>query len=314
MTTAPLGPGPAITVATAVPDKHHFRGRGGKDVMPLYRDSAATRPNITQGLVEAIGAEFRKLDPLQADPVAEDLAAYVYALLSCPGYYSKFAEALVTPGPRVPLSGSPELFKRACTLGRDLLWLHSFGQRCTSRTRPDEIPRHPAISWTEPVKELPNSMKNVFYDPIKQELHIGTGTVSGVREEIWSFTVSGWPVVQRWIAYRTRKGHGRAATRPGLLDKIRPDRWEDDWNVELLEVLTVLTLTVDRFEEQALLLDEICQGPLIGVDKLPPPSPHECEEPKPEVINVTLPECAYLNLISDPPHRRRERRKGQREK
>ena len=97
------------------------------------------------------------------------------------------------------------------------------------------------------------------------------------------------PVVQRWIAYRTGTGYGRAATRPTPLDKIRPNRWEDDWNVELLEVLTVLTLTVEHFEEQVLLLDEICQGPLIDVDKLPAPEAHERKEPKPEMIEVTLP-------------------------
>ncbi len=44
MTTNPLGSGPALAVATAVPDFHHFRGSfGGKDVIPLYRDAAAPR-------------------------------------------------------------------------------------------------------------------------------------------------------------------------------------------------------------------------------------------------------------------------------
>lgn len=289
MTAAPLGAGPTMTMATSVPDLHHFSGRGSKDVIPLYRDAAASQPNLTEGLLEVIGSELRKLDPLQENPLAEDLAAYVYALLSCPGYYNKFAEALTTPGPRVPLSGLPTLFKRASTLGRDLLWLHSFGQRCVSRNRPDAIPRHPDVSWVDPVKELPESMREVSYNPWQRELHIGTGTITGVREEVWSFTVSGWPVVQRWIAYRTKKGYGRAATRPGLLDRIRPKRWEDDWNAELLELLTVLTLTVERFEEQASLLDEICQGPLIGVDKLPEPAAYEREEPRFKLIAVTVP-------------------------
>src|SRR6185312_3028835 len=150
----------------------------------------------------------------------------------------------------------------------------------TSRTRRDEIPRHPAIAWIKSVTELPDSMKDIHHDPVERELRIGTGTISGVREEVFCFTVNRWPVVQRWIAYRTRRGYGRATTKPGPLDRIRPDHWEDDWNAEILQLLTVLTLTVDRWEEQASLLDEICQGPLISADQLPEPAAYEREEPQ----------------------------------
>ena len=49
MFTDVLGVGPAAMVASAVPDRHHLSGRGGKDVIPLYRDSDATVTNVNRG-------------------------------------------------------------------------------------------------------------------------------------------------------------------------------------------------------------------------------------------------------------------------
>lgn len=47
--------GPALTASGDVPDLHYFCGRGGKDIIPLYRDAAATQPNLTAGVGRVIG-------------------------------------------------------------------------------------------------------------------------------------------------------------------------------------------------------------------------------------------------------------------
>jgi hypothetical protein len=100
-----LGQGPAATATVHVPDLHFFRGSyGGKHVFPLWRDSGATQPNITAGVLEL----------LQVDP--EDLFAYCYALLSAPSYTSHFAGELEIPGPRLPLTRSTALFERVAAL------------------------------------------------------------------------------------------------------------------------------------------------------------------------------------------------------
>lgn len=55
LATEALGAGQAIIASAFVPDLHHFRGSfGGKDVIPLYRDAAATEPNVTKGLLDAL--------------------------------------------------------------------------------------------------------------------------------------------------------------------------------------------------------------------------------------------------------------------
>jgi len=53
-----LGRGPAVTVAANVPDRHYFAGRGGKDIIPLYRDAAAEHPNITPGLLDTLAETY----------------------------------------------------------------------------------------------------------------------------------------------------------------------------------------------------------------------------------------------------------------
>ena len=121
--TGVLGIGPAATATAHVPDLHHFCGRGGKDVIPLWRDAAATQPNLPAGLLATLGAAL-------GIPVnAEDFFAYTYAMLSAPAYVETFSEELTLPGPHLPVTRDSALFARAVTHGRHLLWLHSYGER-----------------------------------------------------------------------------------------------------------------------------------------------------------------------------------------
>jgi len=69
--TKQLGPGAALTVSSAVPDLDYFSGRGGKDIIPLWRDAAATAPNLTAGLAALLGKRLGL-----APPSVEDVAAY----------------------------------------------------------------------------------------------------------------------------------------------------------------------------------------------------------------------------------------------
>lgn len=47
--SARISKGPAATVSVGVPDLHYFCNRGGKDVIPLYRDQEGRYPNVTAG-------------------------------------------------------------------------------------------------------------------------------------------------------------------------------------------------------------------------------------------------------------------------
>lgn len=274
--TDSVGAGQAITSFTHVPDLHAFNGRGGKDIIPLWRDAAATQPNLTRGL----GAQLGRVLGI-APPTVEDVAAYAYALLGHPGYHERFAVALERAGLRVPITADADLWQRTVALGRELLWLHSFAERFVDpgAGRPGQVPLVPGIGWDAPVLTLPETMSQVHYDADSGTLTIGDGRVAGVRPEVWTYSVSGMQILPKWIGYRTRKGTGRATSSKSALDHIRPSEWHDDWNDELLDLLRVLTLTVDRQDELASLLEQVCDGPLIPGAALPAPEADERQPP-----------------------------------
>lgn len=274
--TARLSDGPAITVSTAVPDKHYFRGSfGGKDVIPLYRDAEAQHPNVTEGLLDVLG---RRLDQ-EISP--EDLAAYAMGVLGHGSYTETFSDALEGSPARLPLTADPELFAHAVALGERLLWLQTFGERYSSSDRPrGRVPRFQGLGWAAPVTTIPGQPQDISYDAVSQELTIGDGVVTGVAPEVREFSVSGLNVLDKWLGARTAKGIGRAAGKAASpLDRIRPQQWADEWNDELLDLLRVLTATIELRDEQAQLLTEILAGELIPEVDLPSPSDAERKVP-----------------------------------
>ncbi|MBV8453251.1 MAG: hypothetical protein JOZ29_13410 [Deltaproteobacteria bacterium] len=57
----PLGRGPALTACAAIPDLHHFSGRGVKDAVPLYRSADASEANILPGLLDLLRKTYGHL-------------------------------------------------------------------------------------------------------------------------------------------------------------------------------------------------------------------------------------------------------------
>lgn len=276
--TKMVSDGPCIVSTACLPDLDHFRGSfGGKDVIPLYRDREAREPNITKGLPKLLA---QRLD--MAEPTVEDIAAYVYALLSAPRYQERFAEELKTPGPHVPLTSDAVLWSEAVAVGRELLWLHTYAERFqdSQAGRGKHIPLVEGLGWDRPVVTMPQTPADIRYDAQAQTIEIGDGRVAGVRQDVWDYSVSGMQVVKKWLGYRTAKGAGRAASSKNPLDQIRPQSWPDEWNDELLDLLRVLTLTLDMHPAQADLLDRICDGPLISADELPKPKAAEKQPPR----------------------------------
>lgn len=273
-----IGPGPTATISIDVPDYHFVRGRGGNDILPLYRDAEAVVPNITDGLREYLAVEIGVTEGV----TPESLLAYVYAILSTPNFQSMFAEELVTPGVRVPITRSLALWEKAVAQGEQLVWLHTFGGRFRNEEngRGSRIPSVQGLGWQVSVTKIPESMDEIRYDEKNELLHVGDGRVSGVRSDVWEYSVTGMQVVSKWLGWRTRTGSGKAATNPKPLDYIRPVKWLDEWNDELLDLLRVLTLTIDQMPEQDELLEEICANDLISTRELPVADAKQTKTPK----------------------------------
>ena len=272
LTTDTLGEGAAIGVSAALPDLHIFCGRGGKDIMPLYRDREGREPNIAGGLLELLGAAYGMAVP------AEDLAAYVYALLGGQSYARRFWNELETPGPRVPVTKDAALFAEAAVLGRRLIWLHTYAERFRGDGCGDSVPAGRA-RCTAPVPDSPALYPDEFrWSESGREICIGPGRFGPVAPEIWNFEVSGLLVVQSWLGYRMKKRAGRKSS---PLDNIRPERWTARMTEELLELLWVLEATLDMESELESALDRVVASPCFGASELPAPSEAQRKPPEP---------------------------------
>ena len=271
LNSEPLGAGAAIGVSADIPDLHIFRGSfGGKDIMPLYRDSEGHEPNVTVGLLDALGAEYDRTT------TPEDLAAYVYALLGGQSYTRRFWNELETPGPRVPITKDDELFAEAVALGRRLIWLHTYAERFRGDDRGSTLPAGNA-RCTAPVSDDPALYPEDFaWIEAEKAIRVGSGRFGPVVREVWGFEVSGLKVVQSWLGYRMKK---RAGKKSSPLDDIRPERWTARMSEEFLELLWVLEATLAMEPDLERTLDRVVSGPCFMASDLPQPTPEQREAP-----------------------------------
>ena len=268
--TKVLGGGPAATAAAHLPDLDHFCNRGGRDAIPLWRDAAATEPNVTAGLLARLDEEFG----CAVKP--EDLFAYCYALLASTDYVDCFSEELTIPGPRIPMTKDAALFRKGAALGTELIWLHTYGERFADTRSGDRLQGSARCTRSvgETVADYPDDFE---YNEARQTLRVGAGEFGPVRPEVWEFSVSGFQVVKSWLGYRMRKGAGKKSS---PLDEIRPTRWTSQFTRELLELLWVLEGTVERWPKLAELLEAVVAGECFGVEELPEPEAWEREAPR----------------------------------
>ena len=261
--------GPGVTFTALIPDLDHYKGSFGGRVFPLWADPEAAQPNVTPALLAKLGKDFG------TDVSAEDVLAYIAAVAAHPGYVRRFATDLVQPGLRIPLTASAELFAEAAALGREVIWLHTFGERYVN---PDEgralgAPRmpkddRPVVPEDGTIPSAADLMpEDISYSAESRRLRLGTGYVDNVPPEVWAYEVSGKQVLTQWFSYR-----GRDRSRPLIGDRrppsplgdIQPEGWPAEYTTELLNVLNVLGRLVMLEPRQIDLLTRICAGPIIS--------------------------------------------------
>ena len=199
--------------------------------------------------------------------------AYIAAVMAHPAFTERFKDDLIQPGLRLPLTADANLFKEAVALGREVSWLHTYGERFVDKEagRPKGAPRlmekAPIIPASGAIPGAPEPLPDeISYDAAKQRLHVGTGYVDNVTQAMWDYEVSGKQVVRQWFSYRRRDrsrpiiGDRRP---PSPLDKIQPESWPSEYTDDLIDLLNVLGRLIALEPKQADLLNRICGGKLL---------------------------------------------------
>jgi hypothetical protein len=259
----PVDNGPALSFSALVPNVHYFDNRGGRAI-PLRRSATdLSALNIARGLL----AKLSRFVGIKV--TGEDFLAYLAGTVAHPGFTARFREELRTPGVRVPITLDRELWTQAVRLGREVIWLHTYGERFVddSAGRPFGPPQQFFATYEDPVPagedELPDDYR---YEPETETLHVGSGRVRPVSPEVWHYRVGNMAVVGKWLDYRRLRPRHRKVTSP--LDKINASRWTSEFDDELLELLEVLRRCVALEPDQREVLERICAGPVVTVQDL----------------------------------------------
>ena len=274
--TKVIGKGPAACVTADIPDLDHFCGRGGKDVIPLWRNPDATDPNVASGLLEAV----RRVHGSTITP--ERLFAYAYGILAQPAYVEQFWDELEQPPPRLPITKNGDLFQNVAVHGTRLLYLHTYGERFASLADDGSVPQGTArCTKAVPVDNYPGGFS---YDSETQVLAVGDGEFAPLAPEVWNYSVSGFQVVKSWLDRRKLNRSGRQSS---PLDEIRPEQWI--FTEELLELLWVVEATLNLQPEGTELLAKVFASDLFSQEELPKPSNAERQPPRNVVMDEDEP-------------------------
>jgi predicted helicase len=195
------------------------KSREGQTLFPLFirnedglfHENGQTqwRPNVGKGFVEEMNRILERSDrpEMLSEDQTNEALNYVYSILYSPSYRSRYADLLKMDYPRVPLSTTPQLFRKLATLGGELVKLHLLES--------PEIDHH-LDAFTGPanpeVEKVTYSNKTVWLD--KKQTH----GFLGVPEQVWHFEIGGYQVCEKWL--KDRKGCKLSTTDIAHYNKI----------------------------------------------------------------------------------------------
>lgn len=250
--------GPGLVYTNLIPDVHHFRGSGGGRALPMLQPDGTE--NVAVRLLDVLSHQF-------GQPVTgRDLFAYMAGVAGHSGFVGQFDDELATPGIRI-ITSSPDLWNRACIVGRHLQWLQTYGE---AGAHPDGYHnlRDPKIKVVHPTYAVPVGVvmpTEWRYDLSTNVLHVGVGRWDGLTPEAASYSVGGSAVLNSWLDYRMAKPKRR---RSSPLDEINATQWESAWSIELTNLLSILTQLVQLEDDMADLLTDILTSPTLTRDQL----------------------------------------------
>ena len=262
--------GPGLFFNTLIPDKHSFKGSEGGRAHPTLNTGGT--PNLTESAAQMLRERF-------GDNAPGDLVYYLAALTGHPGYVRTFDEPLQQAGIRVPLTADPALWERAVQLGKQVVWLHTYGERgepLPGMKYLHQLPEGADYALPTPTvdmgKTMPEKKPSFSPDPVsslsEEENNPVMGTVSfgkarceNVEKRVFDYTVGGNQVLGLWAKYRLKKPVVR---RSSSLNDIVQREWPEAWSEEYERLLYTLTHLVHLEPAQEKLLDEVLAGEQIS--------------------------------------------------
>ena len=193
------GVGPAVWCHGLVPDQHGFRGSYGGWVFPLWDRRAEQVGCLIQ---DVFLSELE--DRLGTVVAPEQVFDVILALLSSSSYTTRFAWDLENAFPHVPFPADHAVFEQSADVGARIRALQ------TLASDPDEVHFRARVEGGDarPIVNVLPGDRAFTRQGDEGTLALTTGRtmrVNHVPLAVWRFSVSGYPVLHRWL--RARNGH-----------------------------------------------------------------------------------------------------------
>lgn len=170
----------------------------------LYRDllkgdlfdrasKAKRQANVADGILRKIESAYaRRVSP-------EDLFAYVYGVLYSEEYRARHQESLKMDFPRIPFTADVEVFERVAGIGERLIALHLM----KSKSLDAPVCRFEGEGDGRVAK---NKAAGRRYDGETQRVFVNREQYfSPVPDELWSYTIGGYQVLDKWLKDRAER-------------------------------------------------------------------------------------------------------------
>jgi predicted helicase len=190
---AGIGEGPAVWCHGLLPDYHSFRGSYGGYAFPLFDKRAGHDPiNISPTLLDGLELAYH------TPPDPQAVFDAILALLSASSYTLRFAEDLEDVFPHVPFPAKRALFDDAAAIGKQIREVETFARPPASEFLTAQLARVETPPHGRLAEIGPGSWKEGEIILCEN----GSGRISGIPAAVWQFSVSGYPVLPRWLAAR----------------------------------------------------------------------------------------------------------------
>jgi len=142
-------------------------------------------PNFTPKFLQAIKEGLGK------EPPSEKIFYYIYAVLYSPTYRKRYEEFLKIDFPRIPLPSDSGVFKKLCSLGKELVDLHLLKSQALEKTE------------TGFPEGGSNKVEKVFYDEGSQRVFINKEQCfEGISKEVWEYRIGAYKVMEKYLKDR----------------------------------------------------------------------------------------------------------------
>jgi hypothetical protein len=211
------GAGPAIWCHTQKPDQHAFRGSYGGWIFPLHDPAEAGAHFIDDGIMAALAEAYGSM------PDPQSVFDAVLALLSATSYTTIFAHDLEDDFPHIPFPASRDDFAEAARIGARIRAVQGFIDAPAAAYRTARLDGGtvgltldaptPRRAWTGDANS-----GAVLLTPD------GALRMTGISPRVWTFAVSGYSLLYKWLRGRTGEPlHGETGT--ALLQEALDVAW-----------------------------------------------------------------------------------------